>query len=67
MAINIEALMKAASRQLGMPEDKLRDAVRSGDISAVKKYMNTADRDKLDGILKDKGQVDAIGRKFGGR
>ena len=65
MAINIEALMKAASRQLGMPEDKLRDAVRSGDISAVKRYMNTADRDKLDGILKDKGQVDAIGRKFG--
>ncbi|MBQ9384468.1 MAG: hypothetical protein IJT87_09530 [Ruminiclostridium sp.] len=67
MGINIDSLMKAASRQLGMPEDKLREAVKSGDIAAVKQYMQPADRDKLDGVLKDKAQVDAIGKKFGGR
>ena len=67
MAINIDSLMKAASRQLGMPEDKLREAVKRGDITAVKQYMQPADRDRRDGVLKDKAQVDAIGKKFGSR
>ena len=67
MKINTEALIKTASRQLGMPEDKLREALKSGDTAAIKKYMSGADSQKLDSALKDSRYAEELRKKYGGR
>ncbi|MCR4779589.1 MAG: hypothetical protein K5876_00690 [Ruminiclostridium sp.] len=67
MKINTEALIKTASAKLGMPEDKLREALRSGNTAEIKKYMSGAEGRKLDSALNDRGLAEEIRKKYGGR
>jgi hypothetical protein len=66
MKINTEELIRAASRQLGMPEDTLREAVRSGNIAEIKKHLGASDAQKLDSALKDRRLAEDIRKKYGG-
>ena len=64
MKINTENLIKAASLQLGMPEDKLRAALKSGNTAEIKKYMSGADGRKLDEALNDRRLTEDIKKKY---
>ena len=64
MKINTEKLIKAASAQLGMPEDKLREALKSGNTAEIKKYMSGADSKKLDEALNDRKLAEDIRKKY---
>ncbi len=66
MKINTDALIKAASARLGMPEDRLREALKSGNTAEIKKYMSGADGQKLDNALKDRKYTEDIRKKYGG-
>ena len=65
MKINTDALFKAASAKLGMPEDKLREAISSGNISALKQYMSDSDKAQLDKALNNKKLADDLKSKLG--
>lgn len=65
MKINVDNLIKAASRQLGMPEDKLRAAVKSGNTAEIKKYMSGEEAQKLDSALKDRRYTEEIKNRYG--
>ena len=64
MKINTEKLIKAASAQLGMPEDKLREALKSGNTAEIKKYMSGADGKKLDEALNDRRLTEEMKKKY---
>lgn len=64
MRINTENLIKAASLQLGMPEDKLREALKSGNTAEIKKYMSGADGKKLDEALGDRKLTEDLKKKY---
>ncbi len=64
MKINTDNLIKAASAQLGMPEDKLRAALKSGNTAEIKKYMSGADGKKLDEALNDSKLTGELKKKY---
>ena len=66
MKINTEALIKTASARLGMPEDKLRAALRSGNTTEIKKYMSGSDAAELDSVLKNRAYTEELKKKYGG-
>lgn len=66
MKINTEALIKTASARLGMPEDKLRAALKSGNTAEIKKYMSGSDAAMLDSALKDRAYAEELKKKYGG-
>lgn len=67
MKLDIDSLIKTASAKLGMPEDELRQAVRTGDTSGIKKYMSSSDRAQLDKAMNDKALADKIKKQYTGR
>lgn len=66
MKLDIESLIKTASKKLGMPEDKLREAVRTGNASGIKSYLNPADRAKLDKAMNDRELAEKIKKQYTG-
>ena len=65
--IDINSLIKTASRKLGMPEEKLREAVKTGDTSAIRQYLSSNDRDQLDKAMNDKALAEKIKRQYSGK
>lgn len=64
MKINMDSLIKAASAKLGMPEEKLREAVKTGNTSEIKQYMSSSDREKLDKAMKDRDLAEKIKKQY---
>ncbi|MBQ9483359.1 MAG: hypothetical protein IJU82_04140 [Ruminiclostridium sp.] len=68
MGIDINSLISAASRKLGVPEEKLRKAVNDGNVSELRSYLSEKDNEKLDKAMRDKKLADEIQKKYmGGR
>ena len=64
MGIDVNTLISAASRKLGIPEDKLRSAVNSGDTAELRSYLSKADNERLEKALKDRKLTDDIRNKY---
>lgn len=64
MAINVNSLIAAASKKLGVPEEKLRKAVNEGNVSELRSYLNNSERETLDRAMKDKGFTDSLKNKY---
>ncbi len=64
MAINVNSLIAAASKKLGVPEEKLRKAVNEGNVSELRSYLNSSERETLDRAMKDKGLTDSLKNKY---
>ncbi|MBO6229837.1 MAG: hypothetical protein J6O50_04655 [Ruminiclostridium sp.] len=66
MGIDVNTLISAASRKLGIPEDKLRKAVNDGNVSELRSYLSDADRAKVDKAMGDRKLTDEIQKKYMG-
>ncbi len=64
MAINVNSLITAASRKLGIPEDKLRKAVNEGNVSELRSYLSNTDNAKIDSVMRDGELADKLRRKY---
>ena len=66
MGIDINSLISAASRKLGVPEEKLRRAVNDGSVAELRSYLSEKDNEKLDNALRNKKLADEIQKKYMG-
>ena len=64
MAINVNGLIAAASKKLGIPEERLRKAVEEGSVSELRSYLSSQDNAKLDKALADKKLTDELQKKY---
>ncbi len=64
MGINVNSLIAAASKKLGIPEEKLRKAVSDGNVSELRSYLNDADRAKLDRAVNDKDLAETVKKRY---
>lgn len=51
--INIDKLMEAASKGLGISKESLRNALEKGDVAGITANMSESDRAKVNAVLKD--------------
>jgi len=66
MGLDINSLISAASRKLGIPEEKLRKAVNDGNVAELRSYLSAGDNEKIDKALRDKKLADDIQKKYMG-
>ena len=64
MGININDLIAAASRKLGVPEEKIRAAVNSGNVSELKAYLGGKERERFERTMNDRGLTEELGKKY---
>ena len=64
MVPDINSLISAAGKKLGIPEERLRRAVEDGNIAELRSYLSETDKRKLDGALKDKRVTDSIKNRY---
>lgn len=64
MGININDLIAAASRKLGVPEEKIRAAVNSGNVSELKAYLGDKERERFERTMNDRGFTEELGKKY---
>lgn len=64
MGININSLISAASKKLGIPEEQLRKAVNEGNVNELRSYLSSADNEKLDKVMKDKALAEDVMKKY---
>ncbi len=64
MGININDLIAAASRKLGVPEEKIRAAVNSGNVSELKAYLGDKERERFERTMNDRGLTEELGKKY---
>ena len=64
MGINIDSLIAAASRKLGVPEEKIRAAVNSGNVSELKAYLGDKERESYERAMKERGLTEEPGNKY---
>lgn len=65
--LNVDGLMEAASKRLGVPVETLREALKSGNISAIAGNLSREDKDKIDAVLKNPELSEKFRRQFGGK
>lgn len=51
--INIDKLMEAASKGLGISKESLKNALERGDVTEITANMSESDRAKVNAVLKD--------------
>ncbi len=64
MGININGLIAAASKKLGIPEEKLRKAVNDGNVDELRSYLNSSGSAALDKAMKDERFAQEIQKKY---
>ncbi|MBP3855435.1 MAG: hypothetical protein IK990_07495 [Ruminiclostridium sp.] len=64
MAINVNSLISAASRKLGVPEEALRRAVNDGNVAELRSYLSEADKAKIDSTLRDRKLTEQLQKKY---
>ena len=64
MGININDLIAAASRKLGVSEEKIRAAVNSGNVSELKAYLGDKERERFERTMNDRGLTEELGKKY---
>lgn len=64
MGLNIESLIAAASKKTGVPEEKIRSAVNSGDISELRSYLGAKDKERFDKTMNDGRLTEEIRKKY---
>lgn len=57
---NIDAIIEAVSKKLNISPEKLRQALKTGDMSSALTNMPKKDLDKLNSVLNDPGLMDAV-------
>ena len=64
--INIDALIEAASKKLGIPPEQLRKSLNSGNISDITSRMSKSDRDKINSVMNNPELMEKMRRKYTG-
>lgn len=64
MGLNINSLISAASKKLGVPEEQLRKAVNEGNVAELRSYLSSTDNEKLDRVMKDKALAEDVMKKY---
>ena len=64
MGISINTLISAASKRLGIPEEKLRKAVNDGNVTELRSYLSDSDNAKLEKAMTDKKLAEEIKNKY---
>ena len=64
MGINLDVLIAAASRKAGLPEEKIRNAVNSGDVSELRSFLGAREQEKFDKTMNDGRLTEEIRRKY---
>lgn len=64
MGLNVNTLIAAASKKLGIPEDKLRKTVNDGNVEELRSYLSSADNAKIDRAMNDKGFTEELKNKY---
>ena len=62
--INIDALIEAASKKLGIPPEQLSN---SGNISDITSRMSKSDRDKINSVMNNPELMEKMRRKYTGK
>lgn len=65
--INIDALIEAASKKLGIPPEQLRKSLNSGNISDITSRMSKSDRDKINSVMNNPELMEKMRRKYTGK
>ncbi len=67
--LNIDVLMEAAGKKLGIPPEKLREALGSGNFSEIASKLSREDREKIQAVLNNPELSEKFKRQFmnGGR
>lgn len=63
-SINIENLITAASGRLGITPEKLREALRKGDMSVIRDKMSPSDRQKLDAVMNNPELAEKLRKRY---
>ena len=64
--INIDALIEAASKKLGIPPEQLKKSLNSGNISDITSRMSKSDRDKINSVMNNPELMEKMRRKYMG-
>lgn len=64
--INIDALIEAASKKLGIPPEQLRKSLNTGNISDITSRMSKSDRDKINSVMNNPELMEKMRRKYTG-
>lgn len=62
---NMERLMAAASKGLGIPPEKLKEALEKRDIGALTANMSENDRKKVNEVLNNPKMAEQFRKKYG--
>lgn len=64
--INIDALIEAASKKLGIPPEQLRKSLNTGNIGDITSRMSKSDRDKINSVMNNSELMEKMRRKYMG-
>lgn len=64
--INIDALIEAASKKLGIPPEQLKKSLNSGNIGDITSRMSKSDRDKINSVMNNPELMEKMRRKYMG-
>ena len=64
MGLNVNSLIAAASRKLGIPEEKIRKAVNEGNVDELRSYLGGSDREAVDRAMNDESFARKIQEKY---
>ena len=64
MAIDLNSLISAASRKLGVPEDKLRRMVQDGNVDELRSYLGSSQNAAIVKALGDSKLTDSLQKKY---
>ncbi len=62
--LNIDQLIEAASKKLGVPPDKLRTSLNSGNLDAVMTSLSKSDREKIETVLKNPKLSESFKKRY---
>ena len=64
--INIDALIEAASKKLGIPPEQLKKSLNTGNIVDITSRMSKSDRDKINAVMNNPELMEKMRRKYTG-
>lgn len=62
--LNIDGLLAAAGKTLGLPPEKLREALSSGNYAQITEKLSEADQAKIGAVLKDPALSEKFRKQF---
>lgn len=62
--LNIDGLLAAAGKTLGLSPEKLREALSSGNYAQITEKLSEADRAKISAILKNPELAEKFRKQF---